>query len=174
MTRKRHHDRIGLTLIELVAALILASVMTVALLRIVTMVATETRQLRRDQADYVAAGMLADRLREDITNARSMRFDARTLSLAGFPGHLKVFGTVYYETRSIGDRYVLLRREGNRSERMWVGVGALAIQPLEFDEEESRPTNINGLPPMPALLRVTFSDQTGRVLLSEVIRHHAN
>lgn len=166
--------RIGLTLIELLAALILASVMTVALLRIVTLVATETRQLRRDQADYVAAGVLADRLREDLVNARAMQVDRSSISLIGFPGEQKVFAPVRYETRKAGATNVLLRREGNRTERMWVGLGGLVIDSLEFDDEEARPANIGGIPPIAALLRATMTDSRGRVLFSEVIRHHAN
>ncbi|MEL6104625.1 MAG: prepilin-type N-terminal cleavage/methylation domain-containing protein [Planctomycetota bacterium] len=168
---KRRH---GLTLIELLAALILASVMTVALLRIVTQVASETRQLRRDQADYVAAGIVADRLREDLINARAIQIGRGSISLLGFPGDEKLFATVSYETRRIGATRLLLRREGERIERMWFGLGDLAIESLEFDDEESRPANIGGMPPIAALLRMTLTDATGRVLFSEVIRHHAN
>ncbi|MEO1524020.1 MAG: hypothetical protein AAFX06_01225 [Planctomycetota bacterium] len=166
--------RTGLTLIELLAALILASVMTVALLRIVTLVATETRQLRREQADYVAAGVLADRLREDLINARGMQIERASISLVGFPGKQKAAGSVRYVTRSAGGTNVLIRVEGNRRERMWVGVGGLSIDSLEFDDDENRPARFAGLPAIGSLLRVTFSDDGGRVLFREVIRHHAN
>ena len=163
------------TLIEMVVALVLASIMMVGLLRIVSSVSIESNQLRGEQTDYVAVEVLADRLREDLINARGMIVTAGMIELAGYVSEQNRPGTMRYEQVTIAGRRVLMRRIGNQSEVCWVGFGSFAYESYEeIDGETPVPEMTGGLPPVPGQFRVGIIDSGGRTLFSEVIRHHAD
>lgn len=171
----RMNQRSAFTLIEMVVALVLASIMTVGLLRIVSVVSRETTQLRTEQTDYVAAGFLADRLREDLVNARGIKANASSLVMAGFVTGANIAGTVQYQSMVIGNRKTLVRRTGNRSEVMWVDFGGFMFESFEqVDAETPLPDATGGLPVAPSRFAIGVSDQNGRVLFREVIHHHAS
>ncbi|MCO8121764.1 prepilin-type N-terminal cleavage/methylation domain-containing protein [Stieleria sp. TO1_6] len=165
----------GFTLIELVAALVLASLLTAGLLQIVTVVARESNQLRGELSDPVAAGRLADRLRTDLINARGIRADQNAILMAGFSSDTQLPSNVRYERTTIGSRPVLVRVTDRQRELCWVGFGGFDFQPFDqVDQQTPVPDAAGGLPAIPSQFQLQAIDDTGRVLLSEVIVHHAN
>lgn len=167
--------RNAFTLIELVIALLLAALLTAALLRIVTNLSAETRQLRRERIDRLAAGLLADRLRRDLINARGMSLSTQSLLLSGFVSPDLVPGNVSYERRLVGQTPVLVRRLKDQTEICWIGVGTLSVIGDEDVDGETPSADASGsLPPMPSQLRVSMTDVQGHVLIDEVVIHHAH
>ena len=170
---KANH-RSALTLIEMLAALVLASIMMVGLLRIVGVVSRETIQLRREQTDHAAAGFLADRLREDLINARRILVEPNRISLAGFLTGSMTTGVVRYEVINAADRRVLVRRVNEQSEWMWVGCGNLIYQSLqEVDPETPVMEAPEPFPPIPGQFIIGLTDEDGNLLFREGIDHHA-
>ena len=164
----------GFTLIEMIVALVLASIMMVGLLRIVSVVSLESNQLRGEQTDYVAAGFLADRLREDLINARGIVASAGSMTLSGYMTAQRIEGMVRYEQTTVGQASVLVRRSGDRSEVCWIGFGRFVYESYdELDNETPVPESTGGLPAMPSRFRIAVLDVAGRVLLNEVVVHHA-
>ncbi len=171
--KPRHQHRIGMTLVELVVALVLASLMMAALLRITTLVASQQRQVSREQLDSFAAGLFAERLREDLVNARGIVVTANSITLAGFVSDQRVESRVQYETQSIAGRPVLLRRSENQTEVIWLDFGRFAFEQDEIiDGETPVPDGSGGLPPVPSSFRIAAWDQSGQVLFAEVVHHH--
>ena len=181
-------DRRGFTLIELIVALVLASLLTAALLRIVGTIALDNAQLRRERSDDLAAGLLADQLRIDLINARGMAFDDRTLLLSGFIGKSQLPATVRYAQRQVGKHSVLIRQANDQTLVCWVGFGRFVIVPQDEAEERvpgerlpgepdpaeatPMPDVAGGLPPIAGRLQVGMLDASGRLLFSEVVHHH--
>ncbi len=164
----------GFTLIEMIIALVLASIMMVGLLRIMSIVSLESNQLRGEQTDYVAAGFLADRLREDLINARGIVADAGSITLSGFMTPQRVEGVVRYEQARVGPASVLVRRFNDQSEVCWIGFGRFVFESYEeINSETPVPDGSGGLPAAPSRFRIAAFDSAGRVLFSEVIVHHA-
>ena len=167
-----HPRRSALTLIELVVALVLASIMLTALLRIVSVVSIETRQLRSQQFDRLAAGRLASRLRRDVINARGIVADRNEIRLAGYVNGDQRPGMISYTRANVGARRVLLRRSGDQTEFCWVGFGGFAIEATPADDLSAAVDGAAGLPSIPPRLQITAFDDRGRTLFSEVVRHH--
>lgn len=167
-------QRTAFTLIEMVVALVLASIMTVGLLRIVNVISRETMQLRSEQTDYVAAGFIADRMRDDFVNARGINAGPNSIALAGFVTGPNVLGRVQYETVKTGQRSLLIRRSESGTEVMWVGFGTFLFQSFdEINADDPVPEGTGGLPPLPTRFAISALSEDGRVLFREVIHHHA-
>lgn len=165
--------RQAMTLIELVVALVLASLMMAALLRLTTMVAAQQRQVTREQLDSFAAGIFAERLRDDLVNARGMVAGENSITLAGFLSEQRVESRVQYETRSVAGRPTLVRRSEDQTEIVWIGFGRFVLERDEIiDSETPIAEGHGGLPPVPSSLRITARDQSGQVLFAEVVHHH--
>nr|WP_236649847.1 hypothetical protein [Rhodopirellula sp. SM50] len=159
----------------MIVALVLASLMMVGLLGIVASVSTQSTQLRREQIDHVAAGILADRLRNDLINARGIAAGTDTLILSGYVSPQQVPGMVRYTQATIGTRRLLIRRAGGRRDVCWVDFGAFDFETYdEFDVETPVPDMTGGLLPIPSRFRIAARDAQGRVLFNEVIDHHAD
>lgn len=171
-TAKSH--RIGFTLIEMVVALVLASLMMVGLLQIVSLVSRETNQLRGEQTDYLAIGTLSDRMRADLVNARGMTAGPGAIALAGFVGTENLAGIVRYERSIIDGQPVLLRRSDSGSEICWIGFGGFVYETDEAIDADTPVAELSGgLPPIPSRFRIGVLDGDGRILIDEVIHHHA-
>jgi len=167
--------RFGLTLIELVVALVLSSLLMAALLRITTDVARETRQLKRERTDWVAAELLEQRLRADLLNARGVQATPRSLVLAGFVSPQMIPGNVTYECLSKGKDSVLVRKVGNQSELCWIGCSGIQYEALdEIDSETPVSSASGGLRPLPTVMRIRLLDELGRVFVSARVQHHAS
>ncbi|MDV6033894.1 MAG: type II secretion system protein [Phycisphaera sp. RhM] len=163
------------TLIEMIVALVLASLMMVGLLGIVASVSTQSTQLRREQFDHVAAGTLADRLRNDLINARGIAAATDTLILSGYVSPQQVPGMIRYTQATIGTRRLLIRRAGGQRDVCWIDFGAFEFETYdEFDAETPVPDMTGGLLPMPSRFRIAGRDAQGRILFDEVIDHHAD
>lgn len=172
--RSTDPQRKAFTLIEMVVALVLASLMMAGLLRIVTLVSIQSNQLRGEQTDHVAAGMLADRLRTDLINARGVVANAGSIRLAGYVGPQNLPGTILYEQSVVANRRVLVRHAGDQHEVCWIGFGGFVFEPYsEMDPETPLPEMTGGLPPMPARFRIGVLNSDSRPLFNEVIQHHA-
>lgn len=175
MRHRRRPSHSGMTLIELVVALVLASVLMAGLLQITTAVSSEAGRLRQQRTDYVAAGYLADRLREDLINARGMIAQPDSITLAGFASPGFIASIVRYEVRPVGRRRVLVRSSVDGVETCWVEFGQFSFESYEDTEDETVSQDVTGgLPAVPSRFRIGAVDANRRVLFDEVIRHHAN
>ncbi|MEM0925198.1 MAG: prepilin-type N-terminal cleavage/methylation domain-containing protein [Planctomycetota bacterium] len=167
------HCRKALTLIELIVALTLASLLMAALLRLTTDMAKETRQLKREQVDRVALGLLEERVRTDVLNARGVSVRPRSLTLAGFVAPQLTHGRVQYQCVTDGQRDVLIRRVNEKVDLCWVGCSQIRFESLqEVDPELPVSAAAAGLPPMPGIVRVQLFDERGTLLLSARVEHH--
>ncbi|WP_149497501.1 PulJ/GspJ family protein [Roseiconus lacunae] len=174
MSGSRRATAEGMTLIELTVALVLASMLMVVLLRVTNLVVSETVQVRRNSFDRLAAERLADQLRFDFENARGVGLQTNTIILDGFVGPNHVASRVYYEVQSRGAFRVLVRSVEDESRVCWVGCGDLQFEPLGEFSVETGDAATGGLMPLPDRFRVQLADSSGRLMIREVIRHHAN
>ncbi len=185
---KRRPNR-GFTLIELLASAVLTAMMMAALMSVVWTSVRESKQLQKDEVTRWPVTQLADLMRRDFVNARGMAIQPGGVTLHGFleeAGDTPTYriGRVQYGAGGRpGDnpkRNLLVRthtQNGNVSrEAVWVGFGALQVEPLEEGDSENallvQPT-AGGLPACPGSFRVTLFSDTGQVLWREVIHHHA-
>jgi hypothetical protein len=171
--RAGHPGRQALTLIEIIVALVLASLLTAGLLQLVGAIAIESRQLRSEPVNPVAAQVLADRVHTDLINARGMQADTNTLRLAGFVPPQLTTGQILYQTRVVEGARVLVRQTATQQQLCWIGFGGFRVRSDEtLDAETPVPKSAAGLPPVPRRCRVELFDDRGRVLVSEMVRHH--
>ena len=80
MKRRRR----GFTLIELIASVVLASMMMVALMNIVWSVLREMNRMQAAEANRFPVTILADQIRHDFINSRGVLADANGMTLHGY------------------------------------------------------------------------------------------
>tara|TARA_R110002049_G_scaffold4601_5_gene32724 strand:+ start:1012747 stop:1013334 length:588 start_codon:yes stop_codon:yes gene_type:complete len=184
--RSNKRTRNGFTLIELVASMVLASMMMVALINVVWSALREMNQLQRAESNRFPVTILADQLRQDFINARGILVDVGGVTLHGYLSRnaetdqpALLAGRVRYQLGRGKQAGVLIRSEtsssGSQSEPIWRGVGGIQFESLEDFEPGDllRGAETGGLPPAPARFRVTMTGSDGKVLWREVIHHHA-
>ncbi|TWT98400.1 PulJ/GspJ family protein [Stieleria varia] len=192
MKRHRTRDcpRRGFTLIELVVSAVLASILMAACLNIMWSALREGQELERRDSDRAAVDQMVDVLLTDLQNARGMVAGEQELVLHGFlgirdgrPDHSP--GRVRYAIVRAGDHNVLVRSVesvgGSQSSLVWLGMGAFQMDVLamasEVDAAEAGSmagaVETGGLPEIPDSFRVRLISESGRVLHSEVVHHHA-
>jgi hypothetical protein len=174
-------------LIELVAAAVLAAMMTAALTGILGSAVRESIDLRRADLQRTSPRQLIALIRRDLINARGIRVAADGIQLHGFldedPDSGEPTGLparVIY--RRTGAGQMLLTRgtvgpSGMRRKPLWLGVGALTIESLEETTAEDAllvDSAAGGLPPVPGRFLVTLRDDRGQPLWREVIHHHGH
>ncbi|MEM6468519.1 MAG: prepilin-type N-terminal cleavage/methylation domain-containing protein [Planctomycetota bacterium] len=164
--------RQALTLIELIVALVLASLLMAALLRITTDIARETRQLQTERTDWGAAGLLEERMRLDLLNARGIRTGQNSMTLSGFVRPQHVPSVIRYECFRRGDQSLLLRSVGGVNELCWIGCSSLLVESLEDADPETQSSAAAGLPPVPSALRFVLLDENGQAIVSARVDHH--
>ncbi|MCC9599470.1 type II secretion system GspH family protein [Stieleria sp. JC731] len=172
--RRCHCRQSALTLIELVVALTLASIMMVTLLRMTGIITRETTQIQRQHIDRSAALRLSDRIRVDFENARAFRVDTGLIELGGYiaPGHLP--GRVRYQVIGMLNTNALVRQFNGRQEICWLGVGGINVDLLsEVEQHSGTDSSYPDLVPIPDRIRITLTDDRNRLLIREVIHHHA-
>lgn len=182
MSRRRR----GFTLIELIASIVLASMMMAALMNIVWSVLREMNRMQAAETNRFPVTILADQLRHDFLNARGVMADANGMTLHGYLDRdpktdqaSMLAGRVRYEIVASRDSRVLVRRvidkNKGKSEPVWNGVGTLGFEAIV----QSQPGDLllgaetGGLPPAPGRFRVTMTGADGQILWREVIHHHA-
>lgn len=178
--------RRGFTLIELIASVILASMMMAALMNIVWSVLREMNRMHAAEANRFPVTMLADQLRHDFVNARGVLVDANGITLHGYLDRdaktdqtTMLAGRVRYEIIVLRKSRMLVRRvfgrSESRSEPIWYGVGALNFEAIEQAEPGDLllGAETGGLPPVPARFRVTMTGADAQTLWREVVDHHA-
>jgi hypothetical protein len=179
------HRQTGFTLIELVVSAVLTSMMMAAIFSIVWSTLKETQQLRQTETRQFPPATLTRQLRLDFQNSRGMQVDSEGVTLHGFvarnsaSGRLSLTtGRVRYALRQTNGQRLLARTyDGKQWEPLWVGFGAMRIQPLEFAEpDENSPPMVEtgGLPETPQTFRITLVDDDNKTLWREVIHHHEN
>ena len=173
LTRTRR----GLTLIELIVAGVLTSVLAGAVLMLLRV--TYADAVRLDRGTSVATTLLAEQLARDLTNSRGARIGRSRLTLTGFVATESRMptlrrGRVGYSLASVAGVPSLLREE--RSERgtfcevVWSGVGGFRVvdlAPTDPDDPIERDPDAAGLRPTPTVVLVELTDRGGRVILSE-------
>lgn len=191
MVRKSHkaaRPRRAFTLIELVVSAVLMTIMMSALLSILWASLRQSSELKIADVDQASTSILADQIRRDVQNARGFSLTDRGFVLRGFLSSDRATGlpamtaaTVRYDVSRVNGRGILYRRESNpgpiNSGAMRVGVAMIAMQPLAdvvVDGDLELPPETGGLSPMPSAVRVLLVSQNGRVLIDEVIEHHAD
>ena len=183
MRHRQQHT--GFTLIELVISALLTSIMMTAILGIVWSTLKQTQQLQRDESRQSSPAALTRQLRMDFLNARGMQVDANGVTLHGFlsrePSGRSVSlrsGRVRYALRKVNGKRLLARTiDGKNWEPLWIGFGALSIEPLAFtdpDEDTLPMAETGGLPEIPESFRVTIRNDDGTMIWNEVIHHHEN
>jgi type II secretory pathway pseudopilin PulG len=182
----KRRTRRGFTLIELVASAVLTAMLTVTLMSVVWSVVRESAQLAKSQIWRAPVTQLVAQMRRDFQNARGMAVTPAGVRLHGFLDQDRrsgdptlLAGSVHYQTALVADRRVLVRRAagvtGSQDAPVWIGIGGLQIEPLEFTEAEDALLGdpmAGGLPPVPGSFRVTMTGDQGHVLWREVIHHH--
>ena len=174
--------RDGFTLIELLASAVLASLLMVGLVNIVWSIHRDTVQLKSERQSSDSITLLVKQIRDDIQNARGVAIQGNAVTLAGYLSQDKqdltrtlLPDTVRYELAEIGNRRCLVRTTANGREVVWIGLGRLQIESLEFADSEDKPpvdATAAGLLAMPSILRATMTSESQKVLWRETIYHH--
>ncbi|MDA8744721.1 type II secretion system GspH family protein [Rubripirellula amarantea] len=185
---KNANRRSAFTLIELVISAVLTSIMMTALLSVLWASLRQSNELKSADSDQASMTILAEQIRRDIQNARGFDVTSTGFLIHGFLGSDSQSGlpnltpaTVRYEVIPVNGRGVLYRREMPfnpiTSGAVRVGVAMIDLQPLTdvvVDGDTVLPPETGGLSPMPSALRLSLISQNGRLLISEVIQHHAD
>ena len=133
----------GFTIVELLTAVVLASLLLVAVMGLIHTLTAKQRQLTAQQDRPAWHALAAERLRFDLANARNFEWSPRYLRLIGYAGRdFDSFRTthrpteVVYRVTEIGGRAWLLREErqldvlsnaNRRSEIVCAGLDAIGI-----------------------------------------------
>ena len=183
---RRHPNRRGFTLIELVASAVLTAMLTAALMSVVWSAFKHSAQLRQSESWRASTAQLGRQLRRDFQNARGMAVTPTTITLHGFLDHDRRNGlptmrpgTVRYSWLSIDGRKLLVRNtegpSGSSRSVIWIGCDRLTVEPFDVTSAEDAlvPHPVTGgLPSMPGSFRLAMIGEQGRVLWREVIHHH--
>jgi hypothetical protein len=180
-----NRQRLGFTLIELIASAVLAAMMMAGLMSIVWSASRDLRQYRTNEAYASPTTLMVERLRTDFQNSRGMQWAGNEVLLHGFVARDLNTGDVSWKEGRVRYRVVktangplLVRQQmGLPSEPMWVGVGSFRVESLDQLEPEDASAALpeaGGLAATPAVIRVTLLDSRGRLLLREVIHHHGD
>ena len=169
-----------MTLIELVAATVLMSLMVAALGGVMASIARQQRSMavRDHLVDWPTIAVEA--VLDDLTAARGFAVDDSGVVIRGFFPPLQRLETVRYSIRQIGRHRVLVRQSSGGTALMGAGVGTFSVVPRgavgtiadEFDAAEWTATALavaSPLPVAPPSFRVRWTDAEGRVVIDAVV-----
>ncbi len=184
--------RSGMTLIELLAATVLAALVMIATLGVIRSLATARKALDEAAVCQPWKRRLAEQLRADLLQSRLLKWDAQQLRLRGYAGRHPVTGVatqrpteIVYAVRECGTRAFLVRVEtaldapslGNhRSELAAEGISHIRIQRREDDEGTSPDARVRRNRPFQRSLdwskvdwplTIVLTDSHDHVVLSE-------
>ena len=177
--KRSSEDRRGLTLIELLVAGILTTLLMGCVLMLLRVTYADAARLSAKTS--TPPTVLAEQIARDLTNSRGVRIAPGRVVLAGFVGTRRRMPTlqrsrVTYLVRQIGSTACLVRAEqsggSTTQEVAWIGVGSFQVidlAPADVDELAQRDPDAAGLPPTPRLMQVVLTDDHGGVLINERI-----
>ena len=177
VSTRRDLLRRGLTLIELLVAGILTTLLMGSVLLLLRVTYADAARLSAETT--TPPTLLAEQIVRDLTNSRGVRIAPGRLSLTGFVGTRRRMptlqrGRVGYAVRRIGATPCLVRTEESGGlatrEVVWVGVGSFQVidlTPADPDDPVRRDPDAGGLPPTPRLVQLQLTDKQGRTLINE-------
>lgn len=176
-------SRSGFTLVELVAASLVMSMLLMVLVSVTRSGDRQSRRARALQRSHPSVSILKDQIVRDVRNADGMRITAAGVELFGAlatdPGtgagtHQPAY--VAYVVRSAGSRRVLMRTErtprgAERSQLAWMDCGGLQLSAAGSFVSVTAAVS-GSLPPIPEVVTVELFNSEGQAILQERIRHH--
>ncbi len=185
MSDSRTQNRGGFTLVEMLAATIVISMLLTALVSISRASARQAKQANDLRLKFPSTTIVADQITRDVRNADGY---------AAVDGGVVLFGAissdpatgncthqiarVTYAVRNVRGEKVLVRTE-EQSRRpghqriVWIGTGGLSLSPVgSVDNEEVDLHLTGGLSPMPTAFRLELSGPDGDAIWSQRVRHH--
>jgi len=182
----------GLTLLEMVAAMVLMTILFAALTSLLRGFADQERAIKRMSDAYPPTQQLEEMLRRDFTSARLIRSDRDGVVLVGTIGRDWVTrratgrqAEVTYRIAMIDSEPWLLRREVHldetstqrqREEPVWKGAAAIEVattrDTIVDDEDPPARSSVTGMQPMPLRLQLVVRRQDAHPLIDMSVVHH--
>lgn len=180
----------ALTLLEMIVALVLATLLMMALTGLMRSVSQASQTAAKPQPSSRALLRLRQQLQRDCLNARFYQASDKQLRLLGFLGTDGTTGRASWQwaevTWQIVERQetqLLIRHEQTlrqtpprrRIDPMWSGVGSLQVvsyDDAEEDTENGGASHPSGMKPAGSLFMVSFFDRQGQLILEETVFHH--
>lgn len=181
----------GFTLLEVIAAIVLMTLLFAALTTLLRGFANQQRSLDKLADSRPETILLENLLRQDLTNARFIRASSDQLILVGNLAQDRLTrlpsggrAEVTYRIATIADHAWLVRREVQTDvlssartfeEPVWRGVGALEFEGLsewQFEANEIADPVPVGMTAMPVRCRLFIRDSQGRQVLQLNVVHH--
>lgn len=179
-SKQRSRDRFAMTLIELLVASVLTSVLAGAVLLTLRVTYADAARLTRQTT--ASPQLLIEQIERDFANSRGARIAADRLTLTGFVATYDRQPTlrrarVQYRVAAVAGRPVLLREErlpdgATLRDVAWDNVGrfqVVSLTALDPDERPERDPDAAGLPPTPDAVAVTLTDARGQVVFRETV-----
>lgn len=190
--------RNGFTLLEMVAAMVLMTILFAAITSLLRSFAEQERTLDQLASASPPTQLLADLVRRDLTNARFVHNDSKSLKLVGNLGQDAAtkmstgrLAEVTYRIERIQNHPWLVRREVSldvasgpgRAEPIWRGATSIkftATMEPEYEETSIPAINIprglpsqpTGMTPMPARVRFMVESEQEKPLVDLHVLHH--
>jgi len=186
---RQHLPPGAFTLIELLAASLLAAMLMAVIVGLVRTTHAQSRAAQRALAANPATSILTDQIRRDFVNARYWAVLPDQVRLSGYIAHdlrtrRQTFrrAEVTYAVVSNRQGSWLVREEtqideviGRRSQRdvVWHGVAGLDVAALDNSQfEPAAGAAPPGMTPVPSHLTVEIRGQSGKTVMYEDIVHH--
>lgn len=176
--------RRGFTLIEMLAATVVMSMLLIALANISRSSARQAQRADALRVQYPSTAIVADQITRDIRNADGYSEASGGITLFGaISTHPSTgYGThriavVTYAVRDVRGVPVLFRTEQQPSgvghqRIVWMETGGLSVSSSGPTVPDADPNRTGGLTPLPATLNVELSNSNGDAIWSQRIRHH--
>jgi prepilin-type N-terminal cleavage/methylation domain-containing protein len=181
----RSQNRSGFTLVEMLAATIVISMLLTALVSISRASARQAKQANDLRLKFPSTAIVADQITRDVRNADGyaavdggvILFGAISSDPATGNGTHQI-ARVTYAVRDVQGQQVLVRteeqpRRPGHQRIVWIGTSGLSISPVgSVDNEEVDLNLTGGLSPMSMAFRVELSGSDGNAIWSQRVRHH--
>lgn len=184
-TDSRVQNRSGFTLVEMLAATIVISMLLTALVSISRASARQAKQANDLRLKFPSTAIAADQITRDVRNADGyaavdggvVLFGAISSDPATGNGTHQI-ARVTYAVQNVRGAKVLVRteqqpRRPGHQRIVWIGTSGLSISPVGLvDNEDVDLNRTGGLSPMSAAFRLELSGSDGDPIWSQRIRHH--
>lgn len=190
-SKPRRLSRSAFTLLEMVAAMVLMTILFAALTSLLRSFADQGRSLDRFAENNPPTQQLADLLRRDLIHARLVRSDQRSLTLVGNLAqdwttrlHTGQRAEITYRIDTIAGEPWLIRREvhldavstqQSREEPLWRGangIDLIAASEIGMGEGNETSANFPGMSAMPARLQLIMRRDNSKPLIQLNVVHH--